>query len=58
LIKAPNPAAGDYFGTSVALSGNARILAIGAVGEDSAATGIDGNQLSNSSTDSGAVYLY
>jgi hypothetical protein len=42
----------------VGLSGNGRILAVGAVGEDGGARGMDGNQASNSRPDSGAVYLY
>ncbi len=41
-IKASNTDVGDRFGWSVALSGDT--LAVGASGEDSAATGIDGDQ--------------
>jgi len=33
-------------------------LAIGAIGESSGATGVDGNQLDNRVLSSGAVYLY
>jgi hypothetical protein len=58
VIGASNPALDDAFGTAVGLSGNGRILAVGAVGEDSGARGMDGNQASNSRPDSGAVYLY
>jgi trimeric autotransporter adhesin len=58
ILDAPNPQLDDRFGSSVGLSGNGRILAVGAVGEDSAARGIDGNQNSESSANSGAVYLY
>ena len=46
----------DRFGSSVALSGDA--LAVGAPGEDSVATGIDGDQSDNSADDSGAVYVF
>lgn len=49
---------GDYFGYSMALSGNGNTLAVGAPGEDGNATGINGNQANNSSQDSGAVYIY
>ncbi len=55
-IKASNTAADDFFGFSVALSGNA--LAIGAISEDSNATGINGDQVNSNATNSGAVYLF
>ncbi|ACY13233.1 FG-GAP repeat protein [Haliangium ochraceum] len=55
-IKASNPAANDLFGYSVALDGTT--LAVGAYGEDSAATGINGDQSSDGATDSGAVYAF
>ncbi|WP_428269422.1 cadherin-like beta sandwich domain-containing protein [Haliangium sp.] len=55
-LKAFNPGAGDDFGISVALSGDT--LAVGARFEDSAATGIDGDQGDNSAADSGAVYVF
>jgi hypothetical protein len=49
---------GDSFGSSVSLSGDGKTLAVGAMFEDSATTGIGGNQEDNSAADSGAVYLY
>jgi hypothetical protein len=55
-LKASNTGAGDYFGTSVALSGDT--LAVGAYSEDSAARGVDGNQDDNAASDSGAVYVF
>jgi len=58
LIKAPHPGAEDGFGETVAISGSGRTLAVGAVFEDSNARGVDGNQLDNSSPESGAAYLY
>jgi hypothetical protein len=58
IVKAPNPGVDDMFGDAVALSGNGRILAIGAFGEDSAARGVDGNQLDETAESAGAVYLY
>jgi FG-GAP repeat len=55
-LKATNTQAGDGFGESVALTGDT--LAVGATGEDSAATGIDGDPTNNSAVDSGAVYVF
>jgi hypothetical protein len=46
----------DFFGYSVALSGDT--LAAGAPGEDSIATGVDGNALDNSLSGSGAAYVF
>ena len=60
-IKASNTDAGDFFGTSVALSADGNSLAVGAFGEGSAATGVNGDASDNSDnsvTDAGAVYLY
>ncbi len=57
-IKASNAAASDQFGTGVTLSSDASTLAVGATGEDSAATGIDGNQADNSVSNAGAVYVF
>ena len=55
-IKSSNSQSGDQFGNRVALSHDT--LAVGAVGEDSAATGIGGNQGDNSASGSGAVYVF
>ncbi len=55
-IKASNTEAGDQFGWSVALSGDT--LAVSAVAEASAATGIDGDQGDNSANTAGAVYVF
>lgn len=55
-LKASNTGAGDTFGGRVALSGDS--LVMGAVNEDSSATGIDGNQSDNSANNSGAAYLF
>ena len=57
-VKASNTGANDGFGNSVALSTDGQTLAVGAWGENSAATGIDGDQNDNSAIDSGAVYVY
>ena len=54
-LKASNPDAEDWFGESVALSGDT--LAISARGEDSHATGVNGDESDNSASGSGAVYV-
>jgi uncharacterized delta-60 repeat protein len=55
-LKASNTGPGDRFGRSVAVSGDT--IAVGAIFEDSKATGVNGNQLDNSMTNSGAVYIF
>ncbi|HWU91069.1 MAG TPA: hypothetical protein VN253_27575 [Kofleriaceae bacterium] len=57
-VKASNTGAGDNFGESVALSADGSALAVGAVGEASAATGINGDQTSNDALTSGAAYVF
>lgn len=52
------PAAAARFGSSVAVSADGSTLAVGAPGEPSAATGIDGNQQDTSAPGAGAVYVY
>jgi hypothetical protein len=54
--KAPNTEAFDAFGASVAVNGDT--LVVGATGEASNATGVDGNQTDNSSPSAGAVYVF
>ena len=49
---------GDQFGFSLALSADGSTLAVGAVGEDSTATGINGDQTINSAVSAGAVYTF
>ena len=55
-VKASNAGFIDEFGSSVALAGS--LLAVGAVHEASAATGIEGDQSDNNADESGAVYLF
>lgn len=57
-LKASNTGIGDLFGNHVALSADGTLLAVGANNEDSAATGIDGDQSDNTALDSGAVYIF
>ena len=58
LLKAANPDQSDFFGESLALSSDGKTLAVGALFEDSAASGVDGNQTDNSLVNSGAAYVF
>ena len=58
VVKSPRPGFRDVFGLSIALSGSGRTLAVGAPGENSSATGIDGDRNNEDAQDSGAAYLY
>src|SRR3989475_2140493 len=49
---------GDQFGFSIGLSADGNTLAVGAMGEDSGATGINGDQNDNTQPGSGAVYIF
>ena len=59
-IKASNTDAGDRFGFTVALSADGDTLAVGAQNEDSASTGVNGDELDDSTMDfdSGAAYVF
>jgi hypothetical protein len=57
-IKASNADGGDLFGGAVALNGAGDALAVGATGEASAATAINGNQADNAAGGAGAVYIF
>ena len=57
-VKAANTEAGDEFGSAVALSGDGKMMVVGAHHEDSAARGVNGNQADNSGDDSGAAYVF
>lgn len=54
--KASNTEAGDQFGWRVAVAGDT--VVIGALTEDSNATGVNGNQADNSLQNSGAAYVF
>lgn len=55
-LKASNPDANDHFGNSVSLSGDT--LLVGAFDEDSAATGVNGDDTDDSLSGSGAAYVF
>ncbi len=57
-VKSANSDAFDEFGGSVAMSSDGRTMVVGARGEDSAATGVNGNQADNSMDEAGAVYVF
>jgi hypothetical protein len=56
-LKASNTDPFDLFGT-VSLSADGQTLAVGATGEDSAATGVNGDQSDNSAPGRGAAYVF
>jgi len=55
-VKASNPRAFDEFGASVELHGN--LLVVGAPGQGSSDTGINGDEFDESAPDAGAVYVF
>ena len=55
-IKASHPERDDLFGISIALEGDT--LVVGASGEDSAATGVNGDPTNNDAQQSGAAYIF
>jgi len=55
-LKASNTGPGDFFGFSVAVSGDP--VAVGAVEEFSNATGVNGNQSDNSAPGAGTAYVF
>ncbi|MCP5022813.1 MAG: hypothetical protein GY930_13700 [bacterium] len=55
-IKASNTESGDGFGVGLSVSEN--VLVVGADNEDSASTGVNGNQGDNSATGAGAAYVF
>jgi hypothetical protein len=57
-IEAPNPDSYDMFGSTVSLSHDGTILAVGAAGEDSASLESGSDETDNSAESSGAVYLF
>jgi hypothetical protein len=58
-MKASNPEAGDAFGASIILSADGNTLAVGATGEDSWASGVNGDQYDDrEALGFGAVYLF
>ena len=57
-LKASNTGQGDRFGGALALSADGLTLAVGASGEGSSATGVNGAQDNDGAPSSGAVYVF
>jgi len=57
-IKASNTDVFDHFGGAVSLSGDGLVLAVGGYREDSASSGVDGDQLDETASSAGAVYMF
>lgn len=57
-VKASNPEPNDNFSYHFALSEDGRVLAVGAIGEDSASSGVNANGSDNMAPNSGAIYIY
>jgi len=57
-VKASNTDGADGFGAAVSLSADGNTLAVGAANEESAATGINGDQSDNLASQSGAAYVF
>ena len=58
-VKASNTDTHDYFGWSVALSGDGDTLVVGAFAEDSSTTGVlGGDQDDNTALEAGAAYVF
>jgi uncharacterized repeat protein (TIGR01451 family) len=55
-LKASNTGSDDFFGNAVAVSGDT--VVVGARGESSSATGVNGNQNDNSLGSAGAAYVF
>ena len=55
-LKASNTGAGDQFGTAVAIANDT--IVVGAIGEDSNTTGVNGTQTNNSASFAGAAYIF
>lgn len=57
-LKADNADSNDFFGETIAISGDGNAVAVGAPQEDSAATGLDGDRWDNSAEAAGAGYTF
>jgi hypothetical protein len=58
FIKGSNSEAFDQIGGAVGVNRDGRLFAASALGEDSAARGVNGNQRDNSVEEAGAVYVF
>jgi hypothetical protein len=58
FLKATHTDPGDNFGYNAVISGNGQRIVVAATGDSSSSPGIDGNELDNSSSSSGAVHIF
>jgi trimeric autotransporter adhesin len=58
ILRSANAETGDLFGAGLAISGDGNTVAVGAIGEDSDADGIDGDESDNTAESAGAVYVF
>ena len=58
MVAVPESSDFDDNGRAVKLSNDGKTLVVGAPGEDSSATGVNGDESDNSVTNAGAVYVY
>src|SRR5262245_1359286 len=49
---------GDQFGYTITIGSDGTTVAVGAIGEDSSAAGLNGNQSDNAANGAGAVYVF
>jgi hypothetical protein len=57
-LKASNTDANDFFGHSVSISGHGDTVLVGAEGEASSTTGVNGDESDNGAPGSGAAYVF
>ena len=57
-VKAPNAGVYDEFGSIVALDGDGSTMIVGSRFVDSAAIGVNGDQMNADARDAGALYIY
>lgn len=57
-LKATQPDAGDNFGYNAAISRDGQRIVVAATGDSSSSTGAGGNELDNSKSSSGAVFVF
>ena len=57
-LKAPFPDAGDEFGSGLAVSPDGNLLVVGSSGDDSGASGLNGDQTDNGTPNAGAVHIF
>jgi hypothetical protein len=57
-VKASNTRQNAFFGMSIAISSDGNTLAVGALGDSSVATGVNGNQADTTAAYAGAAYAF